>query len=79
MYADVRKISNKEVALVIVKHHAKKDLNPTVSTKNMIEQMMLNLKDIVVPNMIHLHKKTGEVICSDLLKATLKVSKLQST
>ena len=29
--------------------------------------------------MIHLHKQTGEVIYSDLLKATLKVSRMQST
>ena len=29
--------------------------------------------------MIHLHKHTGEVIDSDLLKATLKASKLHST
>ena len=28
--------------------------------------------------MIHLHKQTGEVIYSDLLKTTLKVSRLQS-
>ena len=29
--------------------------------------------------MIHLHKQTGEALYSDLLKATLKVSRLQST
>ena len=41
--------------------------------------MRLNLKYIPVPDMIHLHKQTGEEIYSDLLKATLKVSELQST
>ena len=41
--------------------------------------MRLNLKDIPVPDIIHLHKKPGEVIYSDLLMATSKVSKLQST
>ena len=29
--------------------------------------------------MIHLHKQTGEVIYSDLLKETVKVSRIQST
>ena len=37
------------------------------------------MENILVTDMIHLHKKTGEVIYSDLLKETLKVSKLQST
>ena len=41
--------------------------------------MRLNLKDIPVPDMIHLHKQTGEVIYGDLRKVALKVSKLQST
>ena len=46
---------------------------------NKIAEMRLNLKAILVPDMIHLHKQFGEVIYSDLMKATLKVSKLQST
>ena len=41
--------------------------------------MRLNLENILVPNMIHLHQYTGDVIYSNLLKSTLKVSKLQST
>ena len=65
--------------MVTVKNHAKNTLNLAVSTKNMITEMRLIVKDIPVPNMIHLHKQTGEVIYSDLLKATLKVSKLEST
>ena len=32
-----------------------------------------------MPGMIHLHKKTGEVIYSDLLKTNQQVSRLQST
>ena len=40
--------------------------------------MRLNLQKIPVPDKIHLHKQTGEVIYTDLMKATLKVSKLQT-
>ena len=37
------------------------------------------METILVPNMTHLHKQTREIIYSGFLKATLKVSKLQST
>ena len=70
-------ISNKEVSLVTVKDHARNTLNLEVSTRNRIIAMILNLEDIWMPNMIHLHKQTGEVIYSDLMKATLKLSKVQ--
>ena len=65
--------------MVTVKDHTKNTLNLVVSTKNKITKMRLNLKDIPVLDMIHLHKHTREVIYIDLMKATLKVSKLQST
>ena len=61
-----------------IKDHPKNTLNLAFSTKNMISEMRLNLKDIPVPHMIHLHKNNGEVIYTNLLKATLKFSKLQS-
>ena len=38
----------------------------------------MNLENIPIPDMIHIHKQNREVIYSDLLKATLKVSRLQS-
>ena len=40
--------------------------------------MRMNPENIPIPDMIHLHKKTREVIYGDLLKETLKVSGLQS-
>ena len=54
-------------------------MNLVVATKNRIDEMRLNMKDILVLDIIHFHKQTREVIYNDLLKATLKVSKLQST
>ena len=79
LYSKFRNISNKEVSLVIVKSHVRNTLNLVVATINKIVELKLNLKDIPVPNMIHLHKQTGKVIYNDLMKYTLKVSKLQST
>ena len=79
LYVDVRNISRKYVSLVTVKDHAQNTLNLVVDTKNEVVEMRLNLENIHVPDMIHLHKQTGEVIQSDLLKENLKVSRLQST
>ena len=41
--------------------------------------MRIKFKNIHVTGMIHLHKKTGAFIYTDLLKETLQVSKLQSS
>ena len=41
--------------------------------------MRMNLKNIPTTNMIHLHRETIDIIYTDLLKETLKVSKLQSS
>ena len=79
LYSEVGNISNKEVSLVTIKDHTINTLNLEIATRNIITEMRLNLKAILVHDMLHLHKKTREVIYIDLMKATLKVSKLQST
>ena len=76
LYADVRKISNKDVSLVTVRDHTQNTLNLAVATKNRVAVIRLNLENIHVPDMIHLHKQTGEVIYSDFIKVNLKVSML---
>ena len=67
------KISSKGVYFVTVKDHAQNALNLVVATKNRVAEMRLNSENIFVLNMIHLHKKTREVIYNDLFKDTLKV------
>ena len=54
-------------------------MNLEVDTQNRVAKMRLDLQKILSPDKIHLHKQTGEVIYTYLMKATLKVSKLQST
>ena len=46
-------------------------------TKNKVAEMKMNLEKIPIPDMIHMHKQTGDIIYTDLLKATLKVSRMQ--
>ena len=74
LYSKVGNISSKEVSLVTVKDHTRNPLNLVVATMNKIAEMRLNLKAIPILDMIHLHKQTREVIYSDLMKDTLKVS-----
>ena len=54
-------------------------LKLVVASHDRVLEMRINLKNIPVPNKIHLHKQTGEVIYTHSVKATLKVSKLQAT
>ena len=79
LFPKVRDISDKKVSLIIVKDHVKNTLNLAVATYDRVLEMRLDLLKVPVPDKIHLHKHTGEVNYTDLLKATLKVSKLQTT
>ena len=79
MYSKVRNISNIDVSLVTIKYHSRNALNLEVATINRIVEMRLNLKDIPVPDKIHFHKQTREFIYSDLMEATIKLFKMQST
>ena len=72
-YSKVRDISDKDISLFIVKDHVKNTLNLAGATENRFLEMRLNLQKIPVPSKIHLHKKTGEVIDTELMKSTLMV------
>ena len=50
-----------------------------LENQNRVVKMNMNLADIPIPDMIHLHKKTGDILFTDLLKATLKLLKLHTT
>ena len=76
LYADVRKSCSKEVSLVSVRDHKKNTLNLSIAYKNKVVEMRINLDDIPVLDMIHLHKKIGDIIHTDFLKSTLNISKL---
>ena len=73
---EVRKISSKDVSLVTVRDHSQKTLNFSIATKNKVAEIKMSLENIPIPDMIHLHKKTGDIIFTDMLKATLKLSRL---
>ena len=39
----------------------------------------MDLEDIPILDMIHFHKQTGDILFTNLLKSTLKLSKLEIT
>ena len=41
--------------------------------------MKTDLENIPIPDMIHLHKQTRDILFIDMLKDTLKLSKLQTS
>ena len=78
LYAKFGKIFGKDVSLVTVKDHTQNTLNLVITTKNKVVEMKMSLEYIPILDMIHLHKQAGDIIYTNLLKATLKVSRLQS-
>ena len=52
-------------------------MNLSLVRKNTIAEVKMNLDDIPIPNMIHLHKQTRDILFTHLLKITLELSKLQ--
>ena len=70
-------IGNPLWSLILQQDQTHNTLNFAIAIKNKVAQMRMNLENIPIPNMTHLHKQIREVIYGDLLKATLKVSTLQ--
>ena len=79
LYDEVNELYTQDISLVTVRDHDKNTLNLTVTTGNKVVEMRMNLKNIPVAKMINLHRETCDIIYTDLLKATLQVSKLQSS
>ena len=76
LYVEVRKIYSQDVSLFTVRYYSRNTLNFSLATKNRVAKMKMNLENICIPDMIHLHKQTGDIIFTDMLKATLKLSRL---
>ena len=58
LYSEVRNISNQDVSLVSVRDYIQNTLNLALASKNIVAEVKMNLDDIPIPDMIHLHKKT---------------------
>ena len=78
LYVEAKKVFGQEVSLVFVGDRKHNTLNLGIASKNKVAKMKINLDDSPVPDMIHLHKHTRDIIDADLVKSTLKISKLQT-
>ena len=78
LYFEVRNISNQDVSLVSVMYYVHNTLNLALASKNRVVELKMNLDDIPIPNMIHLHKKIGDILFTHLLNITLALSNLQT-
>ena len=67
----MRKLSSQDVSLVTVRDQYIDTLNVVVTIRNKVAKLRMNLKNIPTTDMIHLHRETGDIIYTDLLKATL--------
>ena len=76
LYDEVRKLSSQDVSLLTVRDQAKDTLNLVLTTGNKVAELRMNLKNISNTDMIHLHQETINIIYTNLLQATLHVSKL---
>ena len=73
LYLEVRKISSQDVSLITVRDYSQNTLNLALTTKNRVVEMKMDFKNIPIPDMIHLYKKTWDILFADLLKDTLKL------
>ena len=56
LYSKLSNISNQDVSLVSVRDYVHNTVNLALESKNRVTELKMNLNDIPIPNMIHLHK-----------------------
>ena len=61
------------------KDQARGTLNLDVTTGNKLVELWVDPKKVPKIDVIHLHKEICDIIYTNLLQATLQISKLQST
>ena len=67
------------MSLIVVRYQAHNNLNLALATNNNVAEINMDLEDISIPDMIHFHKQTRDICFTNLLKSTLKLSKLEIT
>ena len=77
LYSEVRKISNQDVSLIDVRDQVHNTLNLALATNSKVVEIKMDLEYIPIPEMIHFHKQTRDILFTNLLKTTLKLSKLE--
>ena len=72
----VEKLPDHNTSLVIAIYQARGTLNLVVISGNTEAKIKVDLKRVPKTDMIHLHRGIGDIIYTDLLEATVQISKL---
>ena len=75
---EVRKSSTNKLSLHTIKEPTKNVLNISLAEKEKVVEMKLRMDQISVPDKIHFHKKTSEVLYHDILQSILSNKKLEA-
>ena len=77
LYAEVREISNQGISLIIVRDQTHNALKLALTIDKKVAEIGVNLEHIPSLDLIHFHKKIGDILYTELLKTTLNISKLE--
>ena len=79
LYEEVRQLPKLDVALNTVRDHATDTLNLAMMVGNKVSEVKVNIQNIPTTDIIHLNRETSDILNTTLLKATLQISKLESS
>ena len=71
LYEEVRQLPKPDVTFKIVRDHTKDTLCLDMTVGNKVSEVNVNSENIPTKYMIHLHRETGDIIYTRLLKYTL--------
>ena len=75
---EVRKASPNKLSLLTIKELTKNVLNIAFIEEEKVAEMKLRMDQISVPDKIHFHRKTSEVLYHDLLQSILSNKNLET-
>ena len=75
---EVRKATPNKLSLLTIKEPTQNVLNISMVEEDKVAMMKLRVDQISVPDQIHFHRKTREVLYHDLLQSILSNKKLES-
>ena len=79
LYEEIRQLPKPDVVLKTVRDHATDTLSLAMTVGNKVSEVKVNLENIPTTDIIHLNKETSDILNTRLLKATLQMSKLESS
>ena len=79
LYNEAMQLPYPNVALKTVRDHATETLSLSLVMGDKVSEVSVNLSKVPTTDIIHLNKKTGDILNARLLKATIQMSKLEES